>query len=209
MSNKKSLTKCECGCERSDYYNRMVDVEIEEATDKTLRKTKVKYFRVLKECKKPFEEELGIQILFKIAIRAGMKMPMRQRVWRARQILRMQHAIHIRKNQIIYGQEEGFRMTRAKAMSSAILFAVPKILVGTLFRHFSRKEARAAKRRGLKPVAPPPPPMPQVEIAVADGKILKVCGCSGANAFECAAQNDMPTIKCECHCHSANAIALP
>jgi hypothetical protein len=154
---EREQRRCDCGCGRVVYINQLVRVTVDEALDHTLRATKTKSrFWVTRQCKEPFQEELGLMVLLEQLVSAWTPRPRSRwwlvdfwmnpsrpwtdlyRWWRrigaSRRVLRIQHCI--------WERNKGFAYARARAMQSAILFASPRFLQGFLARRFTRRLKR-------------------------------------------------------------------
>lgn len=129
MSGRKKF-RCDCQCGGEDYWNKLQVVEVEQATDKTLRETRIKRFYVLPDCKEPFEEELAMMQLLEITIRRWAPKFWWQRMFVARRVLRLQHGIFVRN--------KGFDFARQHATRSMILFVAPAFLAKILHRKFAK-----------------------------------------------------------------------
>jgi hypothetical protein len=139
--SRRALRACDCGCGRKVYTNQLVEVTIESALDMTLRRTATtRRFWVTRACKEAYEEELGMMVLLQQLAEAWT--PRRRTRWwlvrfwfnpatpyedfyrwirrvgAAKRVMMLQHAIHERNR--------GFEYARARAIQSAILFAVPQ-----------------------------------------------------------------------------------
>lgn len=139
--SRKALQACDCGCGRKVYQSQLVQVSIETALDMTLRQTTTsRRFWVTRACKEAYEEELGMMVLLQQLAEAWT--PRRRTRWwlvrfwlnpvtpyedfyrwirrvgAAKRVMLLQHAIHERNR--------GFEYARARAIQSAIMFAVPQ-----------------------------------------------------------------------------------
>src|ERR1700747_3159403 len=111
MSGRKKMA-CEWGCGKSAYFNQLTEVVIEEAIDRSIRQTVTsKRFLVLPKCKEAFEHELGMKLILQHLVVAWvpkkksfaqqLNVPLTlfnwlRRLAAARQVMRLQHAIHER-----------------------------------------------------------------------------------------------------------------
>lgn len=151
------------------YMSKMTEVLIEEPTDASMRQTKIiRRFRVIKECARPFEEELGMQQFLKVITirwRPRQKTPLQRlnlirTAWRyarrvndARRVMRLTHAIHERGRMIAMGERDGFKWSKDHSIRTAVLFGAPVFLQGFLNRRFLLR----ARRRQAKIDAAHPP----------------------------------------------------
>jgi hypothetical protein len=147
----------------------MVEVSIDRAIDHTLRVSKTeKRFWVARECKEPFEEELGMLYLLEQLSRAWVPEPRGRwwlinfwlnpirpwellwRYWRrvgaARRVMRLQHAI--------YERNKGFAYARARAIQSAVMFACPRFLQGFLARRLTGRLQKIEAEMGCRHLNP-------------------------------------------------------
>lgn len=150
--SERMKQQCDCGCGGADYHNRLATVEAEEAIDGNIRQTRTaKRFWVLRECREPFERELGLMIMLEKLVRAWAPKPKTflqrlnvprtfywwcRRVAVARQVMRIQHAIHERTR--------GFEYAKVRALSSALLFGAPRFMQGLLAWLFIRRLRRVS-----------------------------------------------------------------
>ena len=147
----RQKVKCQCGCNREAYANQLTEVVVDVATDQTLRQAKTKQrFRVLRQCQKPFEEELGMMTCLQLIVNQWAPKPKTLaqklnvlatldqwwlRIGAALKVMRLQHAI--------YERTRGFDYARQRALQSAILFGCPRFLQGFL----SKRLLAAARRK--------------------------------------------------------------
>lgn len=164
---ERTVRACQCGCGREVYANRLTEVTIDQALDKTLRISRTrKRFWVTRECKEAFEEELGMLHLLEQLARAWAPVPRSQwwlinfwlnplypwprvfwsycrRIRAGRRVMQLQHAI--------YERNKGFQYARARAIQSLIMFASPRFLQNFLARRFigRLKRIEDARATGL------------------------------------------------------------
>lgn len=146
--------QCGCGCGQFAWSNQMADVEIEQATDSTRRRTRTNRVRVIRACKKPYEEELGLVKCLQVIVMRWASVP-RKTFWQKLNFLRtlddywmrIGAAIKVlRLNHAIYERPKGFEWARRHAMRSAILMGCPRFMQGFLAKRF-----RAQWERDNKP----------------------------------------------------------
>lgn len=164
--------KCDCGCNQYFYANQLVQVTVDQAIDHTLRVSKTtQRFFVGRNCKEPFEEELGLMILLEQLIRAWTPEPRSRwylinfwlnpfypwpkalyRWWRrvgaARRLMRVQHAI--------WERNRGFEYARARALQSATMFGAPRFIQGYLARRYKGRLQKIEEAQTLAQAAPDP-----------------------------------------------------
>ena len=152
------LQQCDCGCGGEAYHSQMVTIEVEQAIDKSLRTAgTTRRFWVLRQCKKPYEEELACSLLLQrlVTVWTPRQKTLLQklnflltfynwltRIVVARQVLRLQHAI--------FERNYGFEYARTRATNSAILFAAPRFMQGFLARRFTRRLAKATAAAAMR-----------------------------------------------------------
>jgi hypothetical protein len=152
---------CDCGCGKEVFNNQLVEVKIEQAIDRSLRKTVTsKRFWVTRECKEPFEQELAMKLLLQQLVEAWTppartryylinfwlnpaRPPLVLRNWirrmiAARKVMRLQHEIHERLH--------GFEYAKVRATNSSILFGAPRFMQGFLARRFTHRLQKAMER---------------------------------------------------------------
>ena len=150
----KNLVQCECGCGGEGFFNQMTEIVVEEAIDRTMRQTVTsKRFLVLPKCKKPFEEELGMKLILQHLVVAWvpktktlsqrLNLPLTfynwcRRIAVARQVIRLQQAIHERNY--------GFEYAKVRAINSGVLFGAPRFMQGFLARRFTARLRKATLR---------------------------------------------------------------
>ena len=109
---------CDCGCGVEEHYARLKLFEIPIAIDESLRRTAVgRRFLVRQQCLEPFIEELQAMKLLNDMTRRYQGATWWLRVWRARQVLRLQFLINIRL--------KGIEETKKISTRSAVMFALP------------------------------------------------------------------------------------
>jgi hypothetical protein len=158
----KKLVRCECGCGKELYFNQLVLLEVQEASDKTLRKTKThRRFFVTPQCREPFTDELALMEILQALARAwapkkktvfqelnivGTFINWCRRMSAARQVLRIQHGI--------WERTKGFDYARKRALRSAFLFGCPRFMQGFLAKRFAREDRLEKLLAGGKDAVP-------------------------------------------------------
>lgn len=109
---------CECGCGRSEWFNKLQTFEIPIAVDESLNQVGVgRRFLVRKECLEDFVQELKALRLLTDMTRRYSGASWWLRMTRVRNVAKLQFIINIRL--------KGFEETRKISMRSSIMFALP------------------------------------------------------------------------------------
>lgn len=126
---------CDCGCGGEDYFNRLVEIQIEGAIDESLRRTFVaKRFLVLPQCYDPFMQELQAMKLLNDAVRRYTRASFYVRLVKMRQVVRLQWLINERN--------KGDKRARRLSIRSGLLFAAGPRVAGWLELFYRWKDQR-------------------------------------------------------------------